>query len=104
MILKIKRLDIGYPSIPHCILMMYLIILYIITVLEMRAMWLLGAWFAWQLFQGTISLGMADSVGVAFFAHIGGFAAGIVLAVGYKLSNHESLLPIDTRSSQRWDR
>ena len=81
-----------------------LIILYIITVLEMRAMWLLGAWFAWQLFQGTISLGMADSVGVAFFAHIGGFAAGIVLAVGYKLSNHESLLPIDTRASQRWDR
>ena len=81
-----------------------LIILYIITVLEMRAMWLLGAWFAWQLFQGTISLGMADSVGVAFFAHIGGFAAGIVLAVAYKLSNHESLLPIDTRSSQRWDR
>ena len=81
-----------------------LIILYIITVLEMRAMWLLGAWFAWQLFQGTISLGMADSVGVAFFAHIGGFAAGIVLAVAYKFSNHESVLPIDKRPSQRWDR
>ncbi len=81
-----------------------LIVLYIITVLEMRAMWLLGAWFVWQLLQGTISLGMAGSVGVAFFAHIGGFVAGMVLAAGYKLYNHEPLLLSQNPSVQPWDR
>ncbi len=81
-----------------------LFVLYIITVLEMRAMWLLGAWFVWQLLQGTLSLGMADSVGVAFFAHIGGFVAGMVLATGYKLYNHESLIPGRHTRVEPWDR
>lgn len=81
-----------------------LIVLYIITVLELRAMWLLGAWFAWQLIQGSISLGMADSVGVAFFAHIGGFVAGMVLAAGYKLYHHEPLIPGRERRVDPWDR
>ncbi|MDA0263079.1 MAG: rhomboid family intramembrane serine protease [Chloroflexi bacterium] len=70
-----------------------LIIFYLITVVEMRAMWLLGAWFAWQLIQGGLSLGMANSVSVAFFAHIGGFAAGVVLAGLYKLAIGEPLIP-----------
>ncbi|GIS96094.1 MAG: hypothetical protein CM1200mP22_33310 [Dehalococcoidia bacterium] len=33
-----------------------LIIFYLITVVEMRAMWLLGAWFVWQLLQGETCL------------------------------------------------
>jgi len=80
-----------------------LIVLFIITVLELRAMWLLGAWFVWQLLQGSISLGTADSVGVAFFAHIGGFAAGMLLATGYKLYNGEPLLPGRDRRVEAWD-
>ena len=80
-----------------------LIVLFIITVLELRAMWLLGAWFVWQLLQGSISLGMADSVGVAFFAHIGGFGAGMLLATGYKLYNGEPLLPGRDRRVEAWD-
>jgi len=66
-----------------------LIIFYLITVVEMRAMWLLGAWFVWQLLQGSMSLGMANSVSVAFFAHVGGFVAGMVLAVAYQLITGE---------------
>jgi len=80
-----------------------LIIFYLITVVEMRAMWLLGAWFVWQLIQGGLSVGLADSVSVAFFAHIGGFAAGMVLAGLYKLAVGEPLIPRRSRSNP-WDR
>ncbi len=40
----------------------------------------LGLWFVLQLFSGVLSLGAADVGGVAFWAHIGGFVAGVVLA------------------------
>ncbi|MEC8856142.1 MAG: rhomboid family intramembrane serine protease [Chloroflexota bacterium] len=79
-----------------------LIILYLITVVEMRAIWLLGGWFVWQLIQGSLSIGLADSVSVAFFAHIGGFVAGMVLAGAYKLVLKEPLLPGSSRV-QPWD-
>jgi membrane associated rhomboid family serine protease len=40
----------------------------------------LGLWFVIQLFNGLVSLGVTTiSGGVAFFAHIGGFVAGIVM-------------------------
>jgi membrane associated rhomboid family serine protease len=39
----------------------------------------LGLWFILQLFQGFLTLGMADMGGVAFWAHIGGFVVGMVL-------------------------
>lgn len=42
----------------------------------------LGLWFVLQLFQGVGSLGVptdAQQGGVAFFAHIGGFVAGMIL-------------------------
>jgi len=51
-----------------------------ITVIELRAAILLGLWFVWQLFQGLISLGLSSQVNVAFFAHIGGFVAGLAIA------------------------
>ena len=74
-----------------------LIIFFFITVVEMRAVWLLGAWLVWQLIQGSLSLGMADSVSVAFFAHIGGFAAGVLLAAAYKLAVGEPVIPRRSR-------
>ncbi len=40
----------------------------------------LGLWFVLQFFSGVISLGGPDVGGVAFWAHIGGFVAGVVLA------------------------
>ena len=79
-----------------------LIIFYLITVVEVRAMWLLGAWFVWQLIQGTMSLGLADSVSVAFFAHIGGFVAGMMLASMYKLVSGEPVIPRRSRGNP-WD-
>lgn len=41
---------------------------------------MIGIWFAVQLFSGVMSLGLAaDTGGVAFWAHVGGFAAGVIL-------------------------
>lgn len=60
-----------------------LVVFYFITVLELRALWFLGLWFGWQLIQSVLSLGISSQVNVAFFAHVGGFVAGAVLAGGY---------------------
>lgn len=49
---------------------------------EWPAWIVLGMWFVLQLFNGVASLGVpteATTGGVAFFAHIGGFVAGLVL-------------------------
>lgn len=40
----------------------------------------LGLWFILQFFNGVLSLGGPDVGGVAFWAHIGGFVSGIVMA------------------------
>jgi membrane associated rhomboid family serine protease len=51
------------------------------SVAEMPALFVIGFWFVLQLFSGVGSLGAtADTGGVAFMAHIGGFVAGFVLA------------------------
>lgn len=50
------------------------------NVVELPAMLVLGFWFVTQLFNGAVSLGVDTmSGGVAFFAHIGGFVAGLAL-------------------------
>lgn len=40
----------------------------------------LGLWFVMQLFNGVLSMGSSDMGGVAFWAHIGGFVTGVILA------------------------
>jgi rhomboid family protein len=46
--------------------------------IEVRAVFVLGFWFVLQLVDGIASLGLAGAEGgVAFFAHIGGFVAGV---------------------------
>ena len=40
----------------------------------------LGFWFIFQLFDGVAALGGGDASGVAYWAHIGGFVAGILMA------------------------
>ncbi len=79
-----------------------LIIFYIITVVELPAVWLLGGWFVWQLIQGVMSVGLSNSVSVAFFAHIGGFVAGLILIAAYRLVIREPILPFNRRRPP-WD-
>ncbi len=70
-----------------------LVIFFFITALQLRAMWLLGLWFVWQLFQGMASFGIPDQVNVAFFAHIGGFVFGVAIVAIYKLLTNQPLWP-----------
>jgi membrane associated rhomboid family serine protease len=47
--------------------------------IEIRALWYLGLWFVFQLWTGSFSIVQPEEGGgVAFFAHIGGFAAGAI--------------------------
>jgi membrane associated rhomboid family serine protease len=50
---------------------------------RVSAWFFLGAWFIYQLIEanvGLLSTGQGDSGGVAFFAHVGGFVFGYVVA------------------------
>jgi membrane associated rhomboid family serine protease len=56
-------------------------IFFFITIREIPAFIILGLWFVLQLFTGVASLGVTEgnTGGVAYFAHIGGFVAGMAL-------------------------
>ena len=60
-----------------------LIFFFIITWVYLPAVVVLGAWFALQLLSGVGSLGqrLHPGGGVAFFAHIGGFTFGALMAL-----------------------
>jgi membrane associated rhomboid family serine protease len=48
-------------------------------VIPVSALVAIGFWFLLQLFSGIGTIGAADTGGVAFWAHIGGFVVGFVL-------------------------
>jgi membrane associated rhomboid family serine protease len=57
-------------------------IFFFIQIIEIPALIVLGLWFLFQFLEGTASLAVATSAntgGVAWWAHIGGFVIGIVL-------------------------
>jgi membrane associated rhomboid family serine protease len=53
---------------------------FIMRLAVVPAIIVLGLWFVLQLFSGVLSLGGPDVGGVAFWAHIGGFVAGMLMA------------------------
>jgi membrane associated rhomboid family serine protease len=52
-----------------------------IRVIKVPALVVLGLWFLMQVISGLSSQGVSGGGGVAWFAHIGGFIAGIVLVL-----------------------
>jgi len=57
-----------------------LVLVYWITIRAVPAILLLGFWFIFQLFEGYLTLAFEVSSGTAYWAHIGGFVAGMALA------------------------
>jgi membrane associated rhomboid family serine protease len=53
---------------------------------ELPALVVLGFWFVMQFFNGLISLGYETGGmgGVAWWAHVGGFAAGLILILPFR--------------------
>ncbi|MSQ15309.1 MAG: rhomboid family intramembrane serine protease [Dehalococcoidia bacterium] len=56
-----------------------IILFYFVRMQPLPAILVLGFWIVTQVFSGVASLGA--STGIAYFAHIGGFVAGVILAV-----------------------
>jgi membrane associated rhomboid family serine protease len=74
-----------YPVAPVRVLVPLFIF---VRVARLPAVIVLGLWFVIQLFNGFMSLGMntMSTGGVAWFAHIGGFAVGLAVGIVLRLS------------------
>ena len=66
---------------PRRRVLVLLFFFFFITMIEVPALVVLGFWFLLQAFSGATSLTAHISGGVAYWAHIGGFVAGAVLAL-----------------------
>ena len=64
---------------PHSRVLAFVFLFFLIDLVEIPAIFFLGIWFVMQLFSGVGSLGATGTGGTAFWAHIGGFVAGIVV-------------------------
>ena len=55
-----------------------------VTTIAVPAAFMLGYWFLLQLIGGAVRLGAAPGGGTAFWAHVGGFAAGALLIFPFR--------------------
>jgi membrane associated rhomboid family serine protease len=71
----------GYILLyPRARVLSLVFIIFFVTIIEVPAVFLLGFWFLEQLYFGTAGLAspVSGGEGVAYFAHIGGFAFGLL--------------------------
>ncbi len=68
---------------PHARIVTLVFLGFFAQTINVPAFFFLGFWFLLQSLSGAASLG-ARGGGVAWFAHIGGFVAGMVLLLGFK--------------------
>jgi hypothetical protein len=83
---------------PHARVLTMIPIFIFIQFVEIPAVFYLGFWFLMQFFSGTMSLGDAQTYqqgGVAWWAHIGGFATG--LAAGFIVRARDRRRPFTWR-------
>ena len=52
--------------------------------IEIPALFFLGLWFVMQFFSGWASIAQVQEGGVAYWAHVGGFAAGVLIMLVLK--------------------
>ena len=73
---------------PHSRILTLLPIFVVWQIIEVPALWFLGFWFVLQLFSGVGTMLMATqgapAGGIAFWAHVAGFAAGVVLVFVFR--------------------
>jgi len=63
---------------------------YFARMARLPALLVLGFWFVLQLFNGLLAFGVAQMGGVAWFAHVGGFVAGLLLVRLFTLGRRRS--------------
>lgn len=70
---------------PHARVHVFVFIVIFFTTIQVPAYLVLGIWFIIQFTSGLGSLGFDTTGGVAWFAHIGGFIAGIIIQHLFKI-------------------
>ncbi len=65
---------------PHARILALVPIFFFLTFMELPAVFFIGLWILIQVINGLITLPLAGFGGVAWFAHIGGFVVGYLLA------------------------
>jgi membrane associated rhomboid family serine protease len=79
---------------PHARVHTFVFLGFFFTFIELPALFVLGMWFFGQLFAARADLGNEVGQGVAFFAHVAGFAAGVLMMFFLKnLVPHDPLGP-----------
>jgi membrane associated rhomboid family serine protease len=79
-----------FTLFPRARLIMFFPIIFIPVFFEMSAFFYLAYWFIMEIIRGTASLQVTEEVGgIAFWAHIGGFAAGFLLHRFFLLSRRD---------------
>jgi membrane associated rhomboid family serine protease len=83
----------GYIVLyPRARVLTLIFIIFFATLIELPAIFLLGFWFLEQVYLGTAGLtGSTGGEGVAYFAHIGGFAFGAALI--WLFARHRRTVP-----------
>lgn len=65
---------------PHSRILTAVFLVLFLDIIEIPAVFFLGVWFLLQVLHGSLSSGV-DGGGVAFWAHAGGFAAGLAIGL-----------------------
>jgi membrane associated rhomboid family serine protease len=68
-----------YPRAPIMVFNPVFVLWFVFGPVIVLPAWIMvGVWFFWNLVPGLASIGLSAAGGVAFFAHIGGFLAGLI--------------------------
>ncbi|GBC88610.1 MAG: rhomboid family intramembrane serine protease [Hydrogenobacter thermophilus] len=68
---------------PHARILALVPIFFFLTFMEVPALFFIGLWILIQVINGILTLPFAQTGGVAWFAHIGGFAVGYTLVKAF---------------------
>lgn len=87
---------------PHAKVQTLIPIFFFLHVAVLPAPLFLGIWFLIQAFQGSMSVVTMESSGVAWWAHIGGFLAGLIAAKYFGRSSWAR--PLNNQRRPAWQR
>jgi len=73
---------------PHARIHTFVFLGFFATTMQLKAWVMLGYWILLQILGGLPSLAGMDRGGVAFFAHIGGFVAGLIFVKLFETREH----------------
>jgi membrane associated rhomboid family serine protease len=90
---------------PRAHVHMFVFLGFYMTTIAVPAIYMLGYWFLLQLLSGLPRLGGESLGGVAFWAHVGGFVAGLAFVMPFKRADRlvaRETVPARRTARHRW--